>query len=151
MAHLQSLLQQLTSPFPIACHVAREQHLRVSLPGDRLRMPKWSGIGLMNRCTKVLLGAIPVTCRGSRDSGGCSQEALAPKGDGAAGDYIFGYRFECSGLFFDRALRERDGILFLVLTECSLAPIRKDARYAALLRNMNLCSQTPEGDTPSRC
>jgi TolB-like protein/Tfp pilus assembly protein PilF len=40
--------------------------------------------------------------------------------------------------YFDRALQDRDGILFLVSTEHSLDPIRKDARYAELLRRMNL-------------
>ncbi len=34
---------------------------------------------------------------------------------------------------FGRALQDRDGFLFLVTTECSLDPIRKDARYAELV------------------
>lgn len=40
--------------------------------------------------------------------------------------------------YFDRSLQDRDGILFLVPTERSLEPIRKDVRYAELLRLMNL-------------
>jgi tetratricopeptide (TPR) repeat protein len=39
--------------------------------------------------------------------------------------------------YFDQALLERDSFLLLVPTERSLDPIRKDARYAELLRRMN--------------
>jgi tetratricopeptide (TPR) repeat protein len=49
--------------------------------------------------------------------------------------------------YFDRALQERDSFLLLVPTERSLDPIRKDARYAELLRRMNL--STPLGKSRS--
>jgi TolB-like protein/Flp pilus assembly protein TadD len=42
--------------------------------------------------------------------------------------------------YFGRALQERDSFLFLVPTERSLEPIRKDARFAELLKSLSLPS-----------
>jgi hypothetical protein len=51
--------------------------------------------------------------------------------------------------YFDRALADRDGILFLVSTERALEPIRKEARYRELLRRMNLSTAAVETGMPS--
>jgi TolB-like protein/Flp pilus assembly protein TadD len=51
--------------------------------------------------------------------------------------------------YFDRALADRDGILFLVSTERALEPIRREARYRKLLRRMNLSTAAVETDMPS--
>jgi hypothetical protein len=40
--------------------------------------------------------------------------------------------------YLGRALQDRDSFLLLVPTERCLEPMRRDARYAELLRRMNL-------------